>query len=184
MSWIQSVSNFLLGEYRVRTTKLGDNSLIQHVRLTDDDGNIVSPGAGTQYTEGDTDASITGTAVMWEDSGNTLKPVSAANPLPISGTLTTTGGALAGDGRKTCTTSGTAEALASDTTCVRVIVTAEEDNTGMVVVGGSTVVAALATRRGIPLAPGQRVEINAANLDEVFIDAMVNGDGVTYAYEA
>lgn len=41
-------------------------------------------GSGTEYTEGDVDASITGTAILWEDSGNTLRPVSAATPLPVS----------------------------------------------------------------------------------------------------
>lgn len=45
--------------------------------------NVVSGGAGTQYTEGDTDASITGTAVMWEDGAETLRAVSAAKPLPV-----------------------------------------------------------------------------------------------------
>lgn len=43
-----------------------------------------SGSAGTQYTEGDTDASITGNAMMWEDAADTLVPVSAAKPLPIS----------------------------------------------------------------------------------------------------
>lgn len=40
--------------------------------------------SGTQYTEGDTDASITGTVAMWEDTGNTLRPVSADKPLPVA----------------------------------------------------------------------------------------------------
>lgn len=41
--------------------------------------------AGTEYTEGDTDASITGPALMWEaDTGtNTLRPVNATYPLPV-----------------------------------------------------------------------------------------------------
>lgn len=39
-------------------------------------------GAGTEYTEGDTDASITGTALLWEDTGDTLRVPSAAKPLP------------------------------------------------------------------------------------------------------
>jgi hypothetical protein len=34
--------------------------------------------------EGDVDATITGTAIMWEDAANTLRPVSAAKPLPVS----------------------------------------------------------------------------------------------------
>lgn len=39
--------------------------------------------SGTEYTEGDTDASITGTAIMWEDTGDTLRAVSATKPLPV-----------------------------------------------------------------------------------------------------
>lgn len=44
---------------------------------------ITSFGGGTQYTEGDTDATITGTAMLWEDTSDTLRPVSAAKPLPV-----------------------------------------------------------------------------------------------------
>ena len=42
-----------------------------------------SGGGGTEYTEGDTDASITGTAILWEDGADTLATVSANNPLPV-----------------------------------------------------------------------------------------------------
>jgi hypothetical protein len=63
-----------------------------------------------------------------------------------------------------------------------VIITAETDNTGNITVGGSTVVAALATRRGIPLAAGDSVALEIDNLADVFIDSTVNGDGVTFAY--
>lgn len=45
---------------------------------------ITSFGGGTQYTEGDTDASITGTAMLWEDTSDTLRSVSAAKPLPVN----------------------------------------------------------------------------------------------------
>jgi hypothetical protein len=41
-------------------------------------------GGGTQYTEADIDASITGTAVLWEDTSDTLRPVSADKPLPVN----------------------------------------------------------------------------------------------------
>ncbi len=47
---------------------------------------ITNPGAiggGTEYTEGDIDSSITGSAIMWEDTADTLRAVSAAKPLPI-----------------------------------------------------------------------------------------------------
>jgi hypothetical protein len=55
-----------------------------NVAITDASGNqITSFGGGTQYTEGDTDASITGTAMLWEDTSDTLRAVSAAKPLPV-----------------------------------------------------------------------------------------------------
>lgn len=55
----------------------------------DDNGNlkVVLPAggsSGTQYTEGDTDASVTGTAVMWEDTSDTMRVASAAKPLPVN----------------------------------------------------------------------------------------------------
>jgi len=52
--------------------------------LVDSNGDqITSFGGGVQYTEGDTDATITGTAMMWEDTGDTLRAVSAAKPIPV-----------------------------------------------------------------------------------------------------
>jgi hypothetical protein len=38
--------------------------------------------SGTQYTEGDTDSSITGNAIIFEGAADTLTSVSAASPLP------------------------------------------------------------------------------------------------------
>jgi len=61
----------------------------QNVHILDSDGEIVSDfggvgGSGTEYTEGATDATITGQAILWEDTSDTLRAVSAAKPLPIS----------------------------------------------------------------------------------------------------
>ena len=83
-------------------------------------------------------------------------------------------------GRKTVTTGGTAEALATATSIYEVAITAETDNTGYVVVGNSSVVAALATRKGIPLSAGQTITLAVNNLAKVYLDVTVNGDGVTY----
>jgi hypothetical protein len=44
---------------------------------------VMAYSPSTQYTEGDVAASIKGTAVMWEDTGDTLEPVSAAKPFPV-----------------------------------------------------------------------------------------------------
>lgn len=53
--------------------------------ILDASGNqITSFGGGTQYTEADVDASITGTALMWEDTSDTLRVASASKPLPVS----------------------------------------------------------------------------------------------------
>ena len=88
-----------------------------------------------------------------------------------------------GDGRKTVATAATAEALvAASTPAKYVIITAESDNTGVIVVGGSTVVAALATRRGIPLAAGKSMAFAVDDLADVYLDTTVNGDGVTFLY--
>jgi hypothetical protein len=45
---------------------------------------ILSGAGGTQYNEGDTDSTITGTAMLWEDAADTLRSVSAAKPLPVN----------------------------------------------------------------------------------------------------
>ncbi|KKN66180.1 hypothetical protein LCGC14_0474700 [marine sediment metagenome] len=70
--------------------------------LCDDSGKLrvttAGGGGGTEYTEGDIDATITGTAFMWEDAADTLEPVSAASPLPVdlgaNNDVTVTSGAL------------------------------------------------------------------------------------------
>jgi hypothetical protein len=58
------------------------------VAITDASGDqITSFGGGTQYTEGDTDATITGTALMFETNTgtNTLGVVNSTNKLPVDG---------------------------------------------------------------------------------------------------
>lgn len=83
------------------------------VRLTDTNGDYIAAGAGTQYTEGDTDATITGTAMMMEGAGNALvaAPGTAAdgllvnlgtnNDVTVTGTVTANAGSgtfVVGDG--------------------------------------------------------------------------------------
>ena len=45
---------------------------------------ITSFGGGVQYTEGDVDTTIVGTAMLWENAGNALSTVSTNNPLPVN----------------------------------------------------------------------------------------------------
>jgi len=87
------------------------------------------------------------------------------------------------DGRRVVTTAGTRVALAAASTpCKFVVITAETDNTGNITVGSSTVVAALATRQGIPLAADDSIGFPIDNLTDVYLDSTINGDGVTFVY--
>ncbi len=88
-----------------------------------------------------------------------------------------------GDGRKIVTTASIAVSLVSTPTPAKiVIITAETDNTGYIVVGGVNVTANLAARRGTPLVAGDSVTLYVDNLADVYIDSTVNGDGVTFTY--
>jgi len=84
-------------------------------------------------------------------------------------------------GRKTVTAAGTAEALESARREVLVaVITAETDNTGVVVIGGSDVIATQATRKGVPLDAGDSITLYQLDMNRIYIDTTVNGDGVTY----
>lgn len=70
-----------------------DNTAALKVAIADGSGaQITSFGGGTQYTEGDTDTTIAGTAVLWEDASDTLRAVSLAKPLPVQLTPVAAGG--------------------------------------------------------------------------------------------
>lgn len=66
--------------------------------------------SGTEYTEGDTDATISGLAVLWEDAADTLAPISAAKPLPVNVVAGSTAGTEFNE--DTAHTTGDAGALA------------------------------------------------------------------------
>lgn len=87
------------------------------------------------------------------------------------------------DGLQLVAAAGTAEALVSTSTpCRAVLIQARPENTGNVVVGSSTVVAASGTRRGIALVPGQSVTLRVTDLSELYVDAVVSGEGVSFVY--
>jgi hypothetical protein len=85
------------------------------------------------------------------------------------------------DGRTVVTTAGTRVQLSTSNARVgAVAIQAETDNTGVIVVGGSTVVASQATRRGIALSAGEVVSLDVDQLSDIYLDSTVNGDGVNY----
>lgn len=143
----------------------------------------ITPGTGKtvatdEVTIDGASAHVQRVKVTWGAAGS-AGDTSAANPLPVQATTGITGIA---DNRKVVTTAGTRVTLAASTACKQIIITAETDNTGIVVVGGSTVVAALATRQGVPLYAGDSVTLEIDNLADVYLDSTVSGDGVTFAY--
>ena len=94
------------------------------------------------------------------------------------------GSGAVGDGTKSVTTAGSAVQLSSTSvTCRKVWIQASSANTGVIVVGGSTVVAAEATRRGRALWPTQGDWFNVNNLNLLYIDSTVNGEKVNFYYE-
>jgi hypothetical protein len=114
----------------------------------------------------------------WDGSNAVAVKVDSGGVVATSMGMTTIA-----DGRKVVASAGTREALVgSSTACKRVDIMAETDNTDYVVVGGSTVVAAVATRQGIPLAAGQTYTFHIDDLQDIYLDALVSGEGVTFTY--
>lgn len=87
-----------------------------------------------------------------------------------------------GHGIKTVTTAGTDVVLATSTTCKRVLIQSQTDNTGLIAVGASGVDATEATGTGAILYAGDAVEMDIDNLSDIYIDSTVNGEGVRYIY--
>jgi hypothetical protein len=82
-------------------------------------------------------------------------------------------------GAKTVASAGTAETLvAGSTPCKKVIMTAEDNNTGKIFYGGATVSSSL----GDFLQPGQKVEIEIDDVQKIYIDAGTSTDGVRFTY--
>lgn len=81
------IASIAAGDNLVGRVKISDGTTVATVRdlasndalnvaIVDGSGNqVTSFGGGTQYTEGDTDASITGTAMLMEVAANALQPV-------------------------------------------------------------------------------------------------------------
>jgi len=89
--------------------------------------------------------------------------------------------------QKTVTAAGTAEALVSDPTWVRKIyMKALAGNAGVIYLGDSTV----SSSNGYEVAAGVEIDLTSLleeaednfRLDEIYIDAANNGDGVSFIY--
>lgn len=85
--------------------------------------------------------------------------------------------------RKTVTTAGTAVQLVSTSTlCKRLDVTALFSNTKNVALGGTTVSAVLSSEMGVQLSPGSTYTFFVNDASKVWIDSLVNSEGVSFNY--
>jgi hypothetical protein len=87
-----------------------------------------------------------------------------------------------GHGVTTVTTAGTDVVLAASTAAKIVIIQAQTDNTSAIAVGASGVDATVATGTGVLLYAGDTIALEIDNLNDVYIDSLVNGEGVRYTY--
>ncbi len=84
-----------------------------------------------------------------------------------------------GDGSQTVATAGTrVQLITASTPCRYVIIVGLVTNTDTIWVGGTTVAAG----RGRPLVAIQSEKIDIDNVNKIWIDAAVNGEGVSFAY--
>ena len=90
------------------------------------------------------------------------------------------------DGHTFVPTPGTAVQVAAHS-CRFMIITADQLNTDVVVIGGPNVVAGASDdtgriRKGIPLFPNQQVTIPCDNTDQIWVDAVAATDGINWSY--
>ncbi|MFA6171970.1 MAG: hypothetical protein WCW77_00505 [Patescibacteria group bacterium] len=102
--------------------------------------------------------------------------------LKVDGITEESGHGVVGDNTATVVTAATRVQL-PDVSIKRVIVQAHENNAGTIVIGGSTVVAALVGRRGVALYNTQSYEFKVNNLNLLYIDSTESGDKINYYYE-
>lgn len=121
-----------------------------------------------------------GSAGVLAKLGDRINPATEESQTDIVNAVSTPGSI--GDGRKTVSSAGTREQLSTTLTIKKVEITALENNTDVVVIGGSTVVALYATRRGTPIRPGETLTVYINDLAKIYIDALTSGDGVSYTY--
>lgn len=103
---------------------------------------------------------------------------SSGNLTPLLNGVTILPYTILGNGKQTVMASGTRVQLASSTATTTITVRALSTNTGLIYVGNSSV----ASANGFQLSADDAISIDLNNLNKVYIDSSVNGEGVTYIY--
>jgi hypothetical protein len=120
--------------------------------------------AGTPSSDVITIQGSSGMRAVVIDGTATTQPVSIAAPTTIY------------HAKKTVTTAGTRVALASSQAVRSVCIKALQTNTGYIYVGDTST----SSTTGFQLLAGDTISLDIANLNTVYIDSSVSGEGVTY----
>jgi len=86
-----------------------------------------------------------------------------------------------GHDAKTVTTAATPVNLSAQA-CSVVFITAPQTNTGIIAWGGSNTVRASGTVKGDQLEPGAKLVLAVSNLNLLWIDAAISGEGIVYTW--
>ena len=118
------------------------------------------------------------TAVTCDTAGNLLATVTQDS---AARTVTGTVGhniATIASGEMDVTTAGTALALSATQACKKVDIQAKITNTGKIYIGGTSV----DSDEGLELRRGDIYSLEIADLNDVYVDCSVSGEGVRYTW--
>lgn len=165
----------IVGSLPAGTNTIGKLAANNGVDIGDVTINNAGGASAINIQDGGNTITVDGTVSV--EGGNSTDVVISLDGEVVSTTHTITGIA---HGSKAVTTAGTPVPLAASTTCKRITIQANTDNTGIIVVGGSGVSAASGT--GVALYAGDAYELEIDNLADVYLDSSVNGEGVRFTY--
>ena len=127
---------------------------------------------------------INGKVDLAQVGGTDVSGADIIDPTQLAVRVVQTAKGTIGTGRQTVTTNGTPVQLSGTSTATRrVFIQSETDNTGNIIVGDSNIESVVGSERGIVLFTSQSIIIEIDNLNKVYIDSTVNGEGVAYLYE-
>ena len=84
--------------------------------------------------------------------------------------------------RKVTAAAGTAIVLGTSLPCREVQVTALPTNTSYIAVGGTATLATAGSEAGVILAPGQGAVFTVSNVNVLYVDSLVTGEGLSFNY--
>lgn len=171
----------------------GTNYGAAYVQVVSSDGSFVDTfGGGTQYTEGDTDASITGTALMLEGAANTLvaAPGTASDGMLVNlgsnNDVTVTGTVTVQDGGNVISVDDAGSSLTIDNATLSVVgggteatalrVTIASDSTGVLSVDDNGSTLSIDDGGGSITVDGTVAVSNSTNVAKLEDDASAHQD--------